>query len=235
MDINQEYQDKIDQYLLGRMSEQDRLAFEQELDKDQELSKQFEFTKNVKDAIVGRSRRLSQIQEWEQAYEEKKKAAADQIGSSRLRYIYWISGIAAFFIGGFFLFQTELFDTKEGAIKPVSVNVSSLRGSEDNTNIANLINEGNYNSALEQIGKSLQNLKSEKRQTEQDKANMDDDEYIYLKEVYEIQMDELKLLKAYALMGLKQTNKAIEILDELRKGEGQFQIQADSLYNELTK
>ncbi len=235
MDINQEYQDKIDQYLLGRMSEQDRLAFEQELNKDQELSKQFEFTKNVKDAIVGRSRRLSQIQEWEQAYEEKKKAAADQIGSSSLRYIYWISGIAAFFIAGFFLFQTELFDTKEGGIKPVSVNVSSLRGGEDNTIIANLINEGNYNSALEQIGKSLQNLKSEKRQTEQDKANIDEEEYIYLKEVIEIQMDELKLLKAYALMGLKQTNKAIEILDELRKGEGQFQMQADSLYNELTK
>ena len=253
--MNQEYQDKIDQYLLGKMSDQDCKAFEEEIDDNHELKEQFEFTKNVKDAIVGRKRRLAQIQEWEQAYETKKKQTAVQdeyraTGSgydynialnaqdeakphaSKRRYLYWISGIAAVFIVGFFIFSPAFYQTGENSNSPVFVNYTSLRASKDNTDIAKTINEGNYNSALAKIEAENKKLEAEKIQTEQERSNIDSEEYSYLQNVYGIQADELHLLKAYALIGLNRINEAIGILDELRKEDSPFKSQADSLYNQ---
>jgi len=68
-------------------------------------------------------------------------------------------------------------------------------------------------------------------QTEQEKDKIDGEEYAYLKEVYEIQKDELNLLKAYALFGLKRKEEAMSILDGMRQRDSKFKAQADSLYN----
>ena len=75
-------------------------------------------------------------------------------------------------------------------------------------------------------------LEAEKIQTEQERSNIDSEEYSYLQNVYGIQADELHLLKAYALIGLNRINEAIGILDELRKEDSPFKSQADSLYNQ---
>ena len=47
--------------------------------------------------------------------------------------------------------------------------------------------------------------------------------------------DELKWLKAHALLGLSQQETALRILDELRNEEGYYQMAADSLYNHIKK
>ena len=60
---------------------------------------------------------------------------------------------------------------------------------------------------------------------------MDPEEYSSLQEVYDIQMDELNLLKAYALIGLKRSKEAMSILDGIRQRDSKFKAQADSLYN----
>jgi len=228
--MNKDYQDKIDQYLLGHMTEEARLAFEKEIETDTELREQFEFTKDVKKVITDRNRRLSQIREWEQDYKNKKKTRP-----AKRQYIYWISGIAAIFIVGFFLFTTFDFEKNEDMINPVPMSQGSLRGSEDNSFIEKALEDGNFDAALAQIEERERSLEEEKAETEKEKSNMDIEEYSYLQEVYKIQNDELQLLKAYALIGLKRNNEAIEILDELRKREGQFQMQADSLYNLIKK
>ena len=75
--MNQEYQDRIDKYLMGQMSEQDSRDFENEIANNRSLKEQFEFTKNVKEAIVGRNRRLAQIKEWKEAYEAKNNSKGD--------------------------------------------------------------------------------------------------------------------------------------------------------------
>ena len=248
--MNQEYQDRIDQYLMRQMSEQDSQDFESEIANNRGLKEQFEFTKNVKEAIVGRNRRLAQIKEWKEAYEAKNNSKGDysltgsgedSINSnteiklkprtSTRRYFYWISGIAAIFVVGFFIFSPIFFE-KEGSVDhPISVNVSSLRSTEDNSGIAKIINEGNYGLALDQINEKENELESDKMQTEQDKDKMDGEEYAYLKEVHEIQKDELNLLKAYALFGLKRTEEAMNILDGMRQRDSKYKTQADSLYN----
>ena len=249
--MNQEYQDRIDKYLMGQMSEQDSRDFENEIANNRGLKEQFEFTKNVKEAIVGRNRRLAQIKEWKEAYEAKNKTEGDyrptgsgyeysikpkaeiklEPRTSTRRYLYWISGIAAIFVVGFFVISPIFFEKGGTPDQSISVNVNSLRSTEGNSGIAKIINEGNYGLALDQINEKENELESDIIQTEQDKDKMDGEEYAYLKEVYEIQKDELNLLKAYALFGLKRKEEAMSILDGMRQRDSKFKAQADSLYN----
>ena len=232
MNMNQEYQDKIDKYLLGQMSDTESLNFEKEMAEDKDLMEQLEFTKNVKDAISGRNRRLAQIREWKEAYEAKNASEVeikDRI--AKRHYLYLVSGIAAIFIVGFFLFSPIVFNTDSSSEHPISVNVSSLRSGVDNTDIAKMINEGNYDLALVKIEEKVRKQETEKSRTEQGKDNIDEEEYSFLREVHEIQMDELSLLKAYALIGLKRSEEAMSILDGIRQRDSKFKAQADSLYH----
>lgn len=230
--MNQEYQDRIDKYLLEQMSEAESLSFEKDIEKDTELKEQYEFTKNVKEAIVGRNRRLAQIKEWKEAYEAQNASVIELKPRILNRsYLYWISGIAAIFIAGFFLFHPIVFNSESGPDHPISVNVSSLRSGDDNTDVAKVINGGNYDLALEKIEEKAKKLETEKLQTEQEKDKMDEEEYLYLQKVLEIQQDELNLLKAYALFGLKRSEEALTILDGIRQRDSMYKAQADSLYN----
>ena len=230
--MNQEYQDKIDKYLLGQMSDTESLNFEKEMAEDKDLMEQLEFTKNVKDAISGRNRRLAQIREWKEAYEAKNASEVEiKNRIAKRHYLYLVSGIAAIFIVGFFLFSPIVFNTDSNSEHPISVNVSSLRSGVDNTDIAKMINEGNYDLALVKIEEKVRKQETEKSRTEQGKDNIDEEEYSYLQEVHEIQMDELSLLKAYALIGLKRSEEAMSILDGIRQRDSKFKAQADSLYH----
>lgn len=249
--MNNDYQDKIDRYLLGKMSEAEALDFEKDIINNKELNEQFEFTKNVKEVIVARSKRLARINGWKEAYEAKINTEGEYrpTGSgyeysikpkaeiklepriSTRRYLYWISGVAAIFIVGFFVISPIFFEKGGSPDQSIFVNVSSLRSTKDNGGIAKIINEGNYGLALDQINEKENELESDIIQTEQDKDKMDGEEYAYLKEVYEIQKDELNLLKAYALFGLKRTEEALSILDGMRQRDSKFKAQADSLYN----
>lgn len=249
--MNNDYQDKIDRYLLGKMSEAELLDFEKDIINDKDLKEQFEFTKNVKEVIEGRDRRLALINEWKEAYEAKNNTEGDyrplgngdeysikpnteiklKLRNTTRRYLYWVSGIAAIFIVGFFMISPIVFGDGESSDHPINVNVSSLRSTEDNSGIAKMINEGKYDSALEQIKEKDNKLEFDILQTEKDKDKMDGEEYIYLKEVHEIQKDELNLLKVNALLGLKRTEEAMSLLDEMRQRDSKFKAQADSLYN----
>ena len=74
--MNQEYQDRIDQYLLKEMSEEECQSFKQEVEKDGELKEQLEFTEYVRAAIISRSEKLAQIRRWEYFYkitEERRR------------------------------------------------------------------------------------------------------------------------------------------------------------------
>ena len=74
--MNQEYQNRIDQYLLKDMSEEECQSFKQEVEKDGELKEQLEFTEYVRAAIISRSEKLAQIRRWEYFYkitEERRR------------------------------------------------------------------------------------------------------------------------------------------------------------------
>ena len=111
---NNNFQDRIDEYLLhsDTMSEEDKAQFLKEIEEDAEKKEQYEFTKNVKQAIVSRGEKLKAMTEFQK-----------EMKSHYHRKTWlWISSIAAILVVGFF------------AINPLLVETSShdnVRGDEN--------------------------------------------------------------------------------------------------------
>ena len=108
------FQDRIDEYLLhgDTMSEEDKAQFLKEIEDDVEKREQYEFTKNVKMAMVSREEKLKAMTEFQK-----------EMKSHHHRKTWlWISSIAAILIVGLF------------AINPLLVETSShdnVRGDEN--------------------------------------------------------------------------------------------------------
>ena len=111
---NINFQDRIDEYLLHgeTMSEEDKAQFLKEIEEDAEKRELYEFTKNVKMAMVSREEKLKAMTEFQK-----------EMKSHHHRKTWlWISSIAAVLVVGFF------------AIKPLLVDESTngnVRGEED--------------------------------------------------------------------------------------------------------
>ena len=112
MDNN--FQDRIDEYLLhgDSLSEKAKAQFLKEIEDDVEKREQYEFTKNVKQAMVSRGEKLKAMTEFQK-----------EMKSHHHRKTWlWISSIAAILVVGFF------------AINPLLVETSShdnVRGDEN--------------------------------------------------------------------------------------------------------
>ena len=93
MNMNNNFQDRIDEYLLhgNKMSEEAKAQFLKEIEEDTEKKEQYELTKNVRMAIKSRGEKLKAMTEFQK---EMKR-------SSRKSWL-WISSIAAVMVGGFF-------------------------------------------------------------------------------------------------------------------------------------
>ena len=95
MDMNNNnFQDRIDEYLLhsDTMSEEDKAQFLKEIEEDAEKQEQYEFTKNVKQAMVSRGKKLKAMTEFQK-----------EMKSHHHRKTWlWISSIAAVLVIGFF-------------------------------------------------------------------------------------------------------------------------------------
>lgn len=91
---NNNFQDRIDEYLLhsDTMSEEDKAQFLKEIEEDAEKQEQYEFTKNVKQAMVSRGKKLKAMTEFQK-----------EMKSHHHRKTWlWISSIAAVLVIGFF-------------------------------------------------------------------------------------------------------------------------------------
>lgn len=90
---NINFQDRIDEYLLHgeTMSEEDKAQFLKEIEEDEEKRELYEFTKNVKQAMVSRGEKLKAMTEFQK-----------EIKHGRRKSWLWISSIAAILVIGFF-------------------------------------------------------------------------------------------------------------------------------------
>ena len=118
MDNN--FQDRIDEYLLHEdtMSEEAKAQFLKEIEEDTEKKKQYEFTKNVKEALKSRGDKLKAMTEFQKEYEtqdekrmracscsEYREAEDTKIVGHKSNFrkkLVWFSGIAAVLVIGFF-------------------------------------------------------------------------------------------------------------------------------------
>lgn len=120
MDNN--FQDRIDEYLLhgDTMPEEAKAQFLKEIEEDTEKKEQYEFTKNVKEALKSRGDKLKAMAEFQKEYEtqdemrmracscpcpEYKEAEDTKIVGHKSNFrkkLVWLSGIAAVLVIGFF-------------------------------------------------------------------------------------------------------------------------------------
>lgn len=91
---NRNFQDRIDEYLLhGKtMSEEDEAQFLKEIEEDEEKRELYEFTKNVKQAMISRGEKLKAMTEFQK-----------EIKHGRRKSWLWISSIAAILVVSFFV------------------------------------------------------------------------------------------------------------------------------------
>lgn len=92
MDMDNNFQDRIDEYLLHEdtMSEEAKAQFLKEIEENTEKKKQYEFTKNVKEALKSRGDKQKAMTEFQKG-----------IKHGRRKSWLWISSIAAILVIGF--------------------------------------------------------------------------------------------------------------------------------------
>ena len=240
------------------MDDTEKTAFEQEATQNAELQEQLQFTKDVALATKSRNEKLAKIEDWEDDYvfeDDRRVAAANyrptgsgydtcpspsmeqtfaKPHSSRKKIFYWISGIAAIFIGGFFLIN-NLFVMKSGSpSSPLPFEYGNMRGGTDFTSIEEFLESQDFGSALAQIEKQERELADEMAVLEQDSVQ-DNERKEYERQLIESKKDDLNWLKVQSLLGLGQKDNAVELLNIIRKSNSEYSMQADSLYNTLCK
>lgn len=215
--MKQELQDRIDDYMLNRMSDKERQAFEKEVNDDPELKNQLEFSMKVQQGINNRNEKLAAMRKW------------DKPSVPVRRVIYWASGVAAVFIAGLFVINIKsnhLVRDKE------EIMLSSANSSKDNGVIL-------YDERFPNIEayESYEGIRGDVKYLEIE-ALLDDGQYeeaLAVIEKEERELDEsdsyeLCWLKAKAFVGLGRKEEALELLDVLRQTECEYKQEADSLY-----
>lgn len=251
-----EFQDHIDDYLLGRMSDEGRKVFEQELKNDDELREQMKFTKDVKTATKSRNEKLAKMQEWKNDYEweDDRGVAAARYRptgsgyescpapsmdhtramprSSGKQYLYWISGIAAIFIVGIFLIHHYMGGEDEMLFNPSSIEYRAMRGGGNYANIEKMLVDKDYENAMKQIG--IEESKIAEQCTATDSIS-DEERREYDRMLIQEKADELSWMKVYVLLGIDRRDEALLLLNKLRHTEGEYKEKADSLYLIINK
>ena len=245
-----EYQDRIEKYLQNRMSDTDRLTFEQDLEKDVELREQYEFVCLVKTSLMLENIDKD-VNKWSKAYKEREEQerVAVRLRSLGRKILYWGTGIAAVLIVGVFVFKqysilyspssTEI--AKETTYYPnysplnKDGNISFKERSQ--MDIESHIAEGDYSKALAQIEKDEAEIKQDLMRLERDIYSRGES-YENTDEKHdslENKLSQLFYWKAKALIGLDRKDEAVILLDEIRHSESNYKKQADSLYKVLKK
>ena len=211
------YSDKIDSYLLDKMSEEDKTKFENELSFNDNLKEDLEFTTLVRDEIKDRNEKLRFIR----SVKARK--------SRSIKLVYSITGIAAAIILGLFII------TPDSVSPAVDINYySSYRATGDIIKIADLINEGKYQEALIAIEQEKNQISDELNIIMDSTSDGDNSERIeYESQLVKCDLYELAWLKANALLGTKDYKQAAEILEQLQMEDGAHQKEASVLLKKI--
>ena len=134
--MEKDFQDRIDEYLLGRMTDEEKAQFETEVSHDESIREQLEFTRNVKGAISSREDKMAKLKMMQRMYDREHQQAAasmratgtdDCLYSPDSQYAekkpskriwWWASGIAAVLVIGLFVvnpFGSDTMQTPPGS------------------------------------------------------------------------------------------------------------------------
>ena len=232
--MDTQIQDKIDSYLLGRMTEEEKKAFEAEMETDEELKKQYLFTKALKKEVGEHARLKEEMGQWD---EEREKVDERPVSSSSKRkWMYAAVGMAAAVLVAFFFLHIETSDVGNPPIR-------SGGDSTFNKEVDSLVEKKEYAKALEEIEgkvtdcdnyiifykKCIDNTVSEE---EEEEKLSPEEAGIELRKT-EAELMDLKLMKAQVLLKMGEKDKAADILKELSHENSIVKEKAKELLEEI--
>lgn len=232
--MNTHIQDKIDNYLLNRMSDEDKAAFEAEMEADEELKKQYQFTKVLKEELSERARLREKMAQW-----DKEKAEQATVRPMRRWMLAAASLAAIVVIGLFFTFNWHTMTPTHPGIG------DGIRDTDDTAFIEDvnvLVKNKEYDKAINiidaKIAENDQQIAFNEKYTDYN-ADMEEDEEAptqeeaqeALKKAKDFQ-GELLLMKAQVLMQSGEKDKAKAILKELTDENSPVKEKAKELLKE---
>lgn len=152
--MKKDFQDRIDEYILGRMTDEDKAQFEAEVNQDESKRERLEFTRDVKGAISSREDKMAKLKMMQRMYDRKHQQVAASMRatgtddcqcSSAPQYAaekkpskqiwWWASGIAAVLVIGLFVvnpFSSDTLPTPSGFSPSFKGSPNEMiRGEED--------------------------------------------------------------------------------------------------------
>lgn len=125
--MDKDFQDRIDRFLLhgSEMTKEERAAFLREIENDEEKKAQYQFTIMVRDAMRSRMSKLEAMKVMEKrgvmGREANMPCAASPspayVPPRRNKWMYFLGGIAALFVVGFFLTVMFVSNGEEGVMR----------------------------------------------------------------------------------------------------------------------
>ena len=152
--MKKDFQDRIDEYLLGRMTDEEKTQFETEVSHDESKREQLDFTRNVKDAISSREDKMAKLKMMQRMYDREHQQIAASMRATGTddclyspaplhveekkpskRIWWWASGIAAVLVIGLFVvnpFGSDTLQTPSGFSPSFKGNPNEMIRGEEN-------------------------------------------------------------------------------------------------------
>lgn len=224
-------QDRIDRYILGQLSEEEKIRFEEDLSKDIELYEQYKYTNMLKETISSRAHIEELMCQWDKEFDENSEEGHYPKWNKKIWY--WTSAIAAIFIATIFIIAP--YNSSTDIEYKTFIGYSRNSGNELHQIDSLLINM-NYSYALviiEKTEKKVNNISLYQFNETVNKEQQEQLEY----ECQEIKRysDDLTWMKIYALIGLNREKEALSLLGILKVKDGFYKEKADSLYQKIKK
>ena len=237
MSNNISTEERIDNYLLGRMSAEEKHQFEIELENDASLKDQFESQREIAIAVQKVALRDFLDQQRDLLNKQKEQKKTRFLFAPSHRVLWTITSIAAMFIliiGGYDYTSTLNTMKAEGQAAYQGISAPVAR---DGNMIDILIEKAykeigyeQYDHALETISKARDMVIA---QLSLHSANTEEDEYDH--QILKIQKDELDLYEVVILLKQGKVIKAKKILEKMADSDSYNADKASKYLNTIFK
>lgn len=239
-DNNINLQEKIDSYILGKMSAEEKMYFETELANNMELKEKYELQKEISDAVQKARIKNLLVEVENEIIEEREKIINDRrnddndknLGNTTNKIRIWISvaaSIIVMFFVGFEFHHNSVYKTY-GNDCYAEITAPSSRS--DNRldslmfSIYTQIGEGNYSLAKANIEEAELMITSMK-----EAEYVSDEEQKYFDDILSIKNQEIDWYDAVLKMKQGKYRKAKKELKKIANGNGIYSEKAKKILN----
>lgn len=211
-------EERIDNYILGRMSNEERQAFEKEISVNSELQEKVALHRDIVRAM-----RIERDKEYLQSLEHNIKVQ-EMTERRRRTFAMRISSIAVaacLVLGVFVHFDTQSDYRQYG----LGIELAVSRGGGDSDKVAELINDENYDEALSLIAEAeAKPFVCDDPNPEIIEAKQDE---------YRREQDELQWYKAVAYMRMGKYIKVKRLLKQIASSDSEYKDEAQAALEAL--